>query len=711
MNLDNLEAETLLGDATESNVPPPVLASAPVMDMSFHPQLPILAAGLITGEVEIFERKRSNEMSKIPLQNDFSSWIFKSNYAEDAVVLNYHHQNMMMHPSGGVSGMEFTDDGAYLVSVSSDRSISVMDCVSLRLVIHIPSSEVAARGASKRGLNAMNKKNDPSVKGTLPVKTKKTKKGQAAAVEVVNPHKYGISALNVCDENIIATGDDDGLISIWDMRDRRPAHVYHEHGDHISQLCYFTDVQELVSSSGDTCLGVYDLRGGKVRDFSQRRKDELNCFAFINCTGVSNATFIPSIICATPHGGLPMWKYGSWARPYDILEQHPAECESIISFHGEDTSFNHNIILTGACDGLVRVLQMYPVRRNLCQLSARDYTYSHSNSLGANSSRGDQQSNFVVRRARGQEAIHRMRVSHDSSMLAVTGADHIIDFVDVSFLNSEEALDQLRGKAEQRHLKTLREIDRERDEEEERERQLMEGHRSGTSDDDTDASSDDSLSSTDSSSSSSSSSNSSSDDDDSDDSAEKSDTLANKGGRKVDMLAMFQRHQAAKAAKRQGRHLCPNVTSTTAANAVSTAGEKRKRDNADDPSASAAAKSAKTSKITPQNSAPAQPKTSLKNKSAKSTKSTTKSKEKGSSGDSFAGHQVNSASVAKERATGEEETLDSMEVYRSERAKNRERAAAGRWLKEERRKKINFTFEKRRRRVGGFFGDMANHDD
>lgn len=59
----------------------------------------------------------------------------------------------------------------------------------------------------------------------------------------VNPHKHGISALNVCDENLVATGDDDGFIAIWDMRLRKPVHTYHEHADYISQLCYFTDAQ------------------------------------------------------------------------------------------------------------------------------------------------------------------------------------------------------------------------------------------------------------------------------------------------------------------------------------------------------------------------------------------------------------------------------------------------------------------------------------
>ncbi|CBZ26330.1 conserved hypothetical protein [Leishmania mexicana MHOM/GT/2001/U1103] len=724
MELDNLKEDVLMGDTNEVTVPAAIVASAPVLDIGFHPRLPIMATGLVTGEVEIYKRKSVDEMVKIPLQNDFSSWIFSGQYREDEVVMNYHHQNMLMHPSGSVSSMEFTDDGNYLVSASGDRTISVMDCVSLRLVIHIPSEEVRVRTAGKKKLNSMSKKNDPSAKSGKATGKKAAATGRSSSIGSmvpVNPHKYGISSLNVCDENLIATGDDDGLIAVWDMRERRPVHVYHEHGDYVSQLCYFTDAQELVSSSGDTCLGAYDMRAGKVRDFSVRRKDELNCFAFINSSGVSNATFIPSIVCGTPHGGLPLWKYGSWARPYDVMDRHPAECEAIISFHGENTSFNHNLILTGACDGLVRVLQMYPVRRNLCQLSARDYTYSHASVLGIQSSSGghQQQGNYVVRRARGQEAISRMRVSHDANLLAVSGSDNIIDFVDIAFMNDEAELDQLRGRAEQRHLRTLRDLDRELEEEEKRERRLVEG--SG-------ADSENEKNDFDEASSDSSSSGASSQ------SIEDSDTDVET---EVDVQAKLAWREAL-----QQKFAKIGIAQKKRTHSDSSS------DDDDDDGAPAANK--KTSEKALQRSDVRGPKTaksrdrvvaSVRSPSSDTAaplpKKVSRHVDSGMAGTGTACTQkalkkkrqalvetsassatmeapdtanVNPTSVAASSVEAVA-SMDSMEVYRTERQKKRERAAAARWLKEERRKKINFTYEKRRRRVGGFFGDMASRDD
>lgn len=267
--------------------------------------------------------------------------------------------------------MEFTENGSHLVTVSSDQTINVLDCATQQTVINI------AKG-----------------------------KG--------NPHKFGISAVNICTENLVATGDDDGKICLFDMRTKKAVMKYHEHADFISQMLFFSEVNHIVSASGDTCLGVFDMRYNKLLDISDKRKDELLTIAFVPETC--------DIIGGTPSGSLPVWRYNGWARPYDTYDYHPKECECIITY-------NDNIVLTGACDGLVRVLQVHPVKRNLCQ-------------LGGN---------------RRRQGISKIRISHERNMLAVSGTDNIVSFIDVEMLANDDMLDKLRSRAEQRVMATLRE--------------------------------------------------------------------------------------------------------------------------------------------------------------------------------------------------------------------------------------------------------------
>ena len=372
MELGGDDADLLLGDGTEEVVPRDVICADAVFDLTFHPTSPFLAMGLVSGAVEVHEYQgnQSKFLSSIPLH------------------------------TGGITGMEFTENGAFLVTVSSDKCVNVLDCATQKTVIRLESG-----------------------------------KG--------NPHKYGISSVNICSDTLVATGDDDGLITLWDMRERKAVKKYHEHGDYVSQMLFFSEVNQIISSSGDTCLGVYDLRAGKIIDYSVMRNDELNCLAFVPETN--------HLICGTPSGSLPVWKYGSWSRPFDAFDFHPRECETIVTY-------NDNIVLTGACDGLVRVLQMHPVKRNLCQ-------------LGGN-----------LRR----QGITRIRISYDRNVLAVCGQDNVIQFIDISFLSNDAELDKMRSWAEQRHLATLREATAEMDAQ-----ALKEQQEEAMADDDSDWTNDD----------------------------------------------------------------------------------------------------------------------------------------------------------------------------------------------------------------------------
>ena len=74
------------------------------------------------------------------------------------------------------------------------------------------------------------------------------------------------SLLHVSDNCILATGDDDGLIKIWDLRlatnKQKSACVmkFQEHEGTISEMVLNEDKTMLLSASCDGHLGVFDLR-------------------------------------------------------------------------------------------------------------------------------------------------------------------------------------------------------------------------------------------------------------------------------------------------------------------------------------------------------------------------------------------------------------------------------------------------------------------
>jgi len=206
--------------------------------------------------------------------------------------------------------------------------------------------------------------------------------------------------------------------------------------------------------------------------------------------------------------------------------------------------------------------------------------------------------NVVIHRERGGDAIRKMRLSFDGGLLAVSGTDRIIDFVDTRFLNDEKAVDALRYRKEQHHIETLREMEKEADAKANREQILAEREEAeGDNDSSDDGDSDDDSS-----------------DDDNSDSDDSSD---------AEPPARKRRQEPLRSSSKGEKQPAPST-------------EKKK----------------------------------------------------------------------KAKKVEEKEEVDWMEEYKLDRAKKRERVAATKWLKEEKKKKVNFVYEKRRKRSGGFFSEL-----
>src|SRR5690349_21127098 len=74
------------------------------------------------------------------------------------------------------------------------------------------------------------------------------------------------------------TGDDDGLIRVWDLRandTNKPILEFHDHIDYISDFLVIPHKKFLASTSGDGFLNVYDTRKGKLKASSNGKETEL----------------------------------------------------------------------------------------------------------------------------------------------------------------------------------------------------------------------------------------------------------------------------------------------------------------------------------------------------------------------------------------------------------------------------------------------------
>eukprot|EP00892_Ulva_mutabilis_P004777 jgi/Ulvmu1/2671/UM014_0127.1 len=156
-------------------------------------------------------------------------------------------------------------------------------------------------------------------------------------------------ALACINQSIFATGDDGGVVQIWDERSgldtRQPVHTLNAHSDYISCLAVKQQDNSLVATSGDGTLAVFDLRKACLRQQSDPDEDEL-----LSCVVVKRGQ---KVVAGSQEGVLSIFSWGHFEDCSDRFPGHPETIDCIVKYD-EDT------VITGGGDGGIRVLSVHP---------------------------------------------------------------------------------------------------------------------------------------------------------------------------------------------------------------------------------------------------------------------------------------------------------------------------------------------------------------
>jgi ATP-dependent RNA helicase DOB1 len=97
-----------------------------------------------------------------------------------------------------------------------------------------------------------------------------------AVTRLTKVHNAGINRLLGVPQqpSLVAAGDMDGGLCIWDLRSQQHVLKYGKHGDYISGLTVSEKQQALLAVSGDGTLSVHDLRSCKALARSEDDADD-----------------------------------------------------------------------------------------------------------------------------------------------------------------------------------------------------------------------------------------------------------------------------------------------------------------------------------------------------------------------------------------------------------------------------------------------------
>lgn len=221
---------------------------------------------------------------------------------------------------------------------------------------------------------------------------------------ITGAHPVPINSLMHIENNaILASGDDDGLIKIWDLRQAAQAGQgcvmkMQEHEGTIMDMKINDQGTMLVTASNDGHLGVFDLRkAGALYAMSDNFEEDL--------TQVVICKYGKKVLASTSEGTINVFSWDWWGDCNDRIVGHPNSIDTMITYD-EDT------VITGGEDGLIRAVSVLP---NKIVAILSDPT--------------DQDEGEIFH-------IQRVALSHDKCLLASISLDDIVKIIDVSALGS-----------------------------------------------------------------------------------------------------------------------------------------------------------------------------------------------------------------------------------------------------------------------------------
>ena len=201
-------------------------------------------------------------------------------------------------------------------------------------------------------------------------------------------------------QHLFATGDDEGVVNIWDSRSRELVRKYHDNEDYIADMAYDPAVNDrtFIVAGGDGYLSVFDLRKRELL----ARSDHMEC-ELLSVAIMKNGK---KCVVGMEDGALGVFNWGDWGDVKDRIMGHPLAVDSMVRY-------DQNTILTGSSDGFIRVVDIYPTQ--------------FAGVLG------DQ----------GEFPVERLSLSCDGRFVASSSHDAKLRFYDIEAANDDEEEEEI----------------------------------------------------------------------------------------------------------------------------------------------------------------------------------------------------------------------------------------------------------------------------
>ncbi|KAL2711967.1 WD repeat-containing protein 55 isoform X2 [Vespula squamosa] len=227
-----------------------------------------------------------------------------------------------------------------------------------------------------------------------------------------NAHEQPVYTMNIFGEQTFGTGDDDGVVKLWDLRQKgnTPIFSIKQMEDYVSAMITNSDNKYLVCASGDGSLTTFNMAAKKLHIQSEEYEEELLCLGLFKSE--------TKILAASSKGKMYVFNWGEFGLHSDEFPSLTKKALNCL------IPITENIVITGGEDGILRATSLFP--------------HHHLGIVG--------QHNF---------SIEALDVNSDGTLIASSSHNDDIKFWNVEYLETLNTFEHRKGGKQKQMIHNL----------------------------------------------------------------------------------------------------------------------------------------------------------------------------------------------------------------------------------------------------------------
>ncbi|NWW45890.1 WDR55 protein, partial [Pedionomus torquatus] len=156
-----------------------------------------------------------------------------------------------------------------------------------------------------------------------------------------------LNCLLPIDDHVLATGDDDGGLKVWDLRKGDAVLEARQQEEYISAMAVDANGKVLLTASGDGTLGVFNLKRRRFELLSEPQNGDLTSVVLLKRG--------KKVACGSSEGTIYLFNWDGFGAASDrfALRAESVDCMVPVT---------DGIVCVGSLDGVIRAVSVLPNR-------------------------------------------------------------------------------------------------------------------------------------------------------------------------------------------------------------------------------------------------------------------------------------------------------------------------------------------------------------